>query len=222
MDFADSTIVTTDISKKNYSSFIDLKDVINGQINEGDSLCIEYNIGFTMDDYSEDIEITKTELEEAGENTSISIYLVVVVPLDFDLTEEESINLLDVVDLQLSGDKDLFNRDSATENEQLSEVLKQIRSTSLNYEVIKTPFYSSNGMSFEVEFTQDNKFTLGIENGSINIDPQELLSSYPLQPKVLLNIPKTNFYFSRDDSFEVALSIKIDADAEIEIFGGEK
>ena len=222
LDFADSTIVTTDISKKNYSSFIDLKDVINGQINEGDSLCIEYNIGFTMDDYSEDIEITKTELEEAGENTSISIYLVVVVPLDFDLTEEESINLLDVVDLQLSGDKDLFNRDSATENEQLSEVLKQIRSTSLNYEVIKTPFYSSNGMSFEVEFTQDNKFTLGIENGSINIDPQELLSSYPLQPKVLLNIPKTNFYFSRDDSFEVALSIKIDADAEIEIFGGEK
>lgn len=222
LDFADSTIVTTDISKKNYSSYIDLKDVINGQVNEGDSLCIEYNIGFTMEDASGDIEITKTELEEAGENTSISIYLVVVVPLDFDLTEEESINLLDVVDLQLSGDKDLFNRDSATENEQLSEVLKQIRSTSLNYEVIKTPFYSSNGMSFEVEFTQDNKFTLGIENGSINIDPQELLSSYPLQPKVLLNIPKTNFYFSRDDSFEVALSIKIDADAEIEIFGGEK
>ena len=222
LDFADSTIVTTDISKKDYSSFIDLKDVINGQVNEGDSLCIEYNIGFTMDDDSGDIEITKTELEEAGENTSISIYLVVVVPLDFDLTEKESINLLDVVGLQLSGDKDLFNRDSATENEQLSEVLKQIRSTSLNYEVIKTPFYSSNGMSFEVEFTQDNKFTLGIENGSINIDPQELLSSYPLQPKVLLNIPKTNFYFSRDDSFEVALSIKIDANAEIEIFGGEK
>ena len=171
--------------------------------------------------YDEDDE-NLTELEEAGENTSISIYLVVVVPLDFDLTEEESINLLDVVGLQLSGDKDLFNRDSATENEQLTEVLKQIRSTSLNYEVIKTPFYSRHGMSFEVEFTPDNKFTLGIENGSINIDPQELLSSYPLQPKVLLNIPKTNFYFSRDDSFEVALSIKIDANAEIEIFGGEK
>ena len=73
LDFADSTIVTTDISKKNYSSFIDLKDVINGQVNEGDSLCIEYNIGFTMDDDSEDIEIKKTELEKAGENTSISI-----------------------------------------------------------------------------------------------------------------------------------------------------
>lgn len=76
-------------------------------------------------------------------------------------------------------------------------------------------------MNLNVAFTPENKIDIGFKSGEISVDPAELLAVYPLQPKVILSIPKSTFYLSRECFFEAKVSLQIDADIEIELFGGQ-
>ena len=216
----DGKTVVTDISKEKYSSFVDLKDIINNSKSEN-SLCLQYSIGVTMGTDTDGISVQKEDLEIENATTSISIYVAVVIPLKFDLIESEEIDLLKVVGVDLEGGKDLFNREGPTENETLEDILNNIRETSINYQILKSPFYAEPSMNISVEFSPENEIDVGFEEGQINVNPRELLEIYPLQPKVILSIPKSTFYLSREKDFEANVSLKIDADVEIDVFGGQ-
>ena len=115
----------------------------------------------------------------------------------------------------------MFNREGPTENETLEDILNNIRETSINYQILKSPFYAEPSMNISVEFSPENEIDVGFEEGQINVNPRELLEIYPLQPKVILSIPKSTFYLSREKDFEANVSLKIDADVEIDVFGGQ-
>lgn len=215
-----SNVVISDISKKDCSKSIELKDIIN-ESESGETLCFQYDIGLAWESDVGEVVINKDELVFEDNETSISIYVAVVVPLKFNLLEDEEIDLLKVIDCELEDGKDLFGREEATQNETLETVLENIRSTSLKYEVLKSPFYAEPSMKLNVAFTPENKIDLGFKSGEISVDPEELLKVYPLQPKVILSIPKSTFYLSRECFFEAKVSLQIGADIEIELFGGQ-
>ena len=71
--------------------------------------------------------------------------------------------------------------------------------------------------------TPDNEEILGFDKGEISINPEELLNTWPLQPKTFLVLKKDSFfYFSHSKDFEVDTSIQIDTDVEVELFGGQE
>ena len=87
--------------------------------------------------------------------------------------------------------------------------------------ILKFPFYSEPGIKIVVKFSDDDIVEFSGNDGSINIDLQNLLTQYPLQPEVLVQIPKSNFYISRDKAVEMNIGILINAAVEIDLFGGK-
>lgn len=219
---ANSDTVITNISKEQYTSFVDLKEIINDQSGAGSKLCIQYDIGFGMSNDDSPNEITKEDLEKAKGGTSIAINFAIIVPLRFFVSEEIEVDLLKVADFTFEGDKDLFNRTQPTESEELNTVLENIKKTTLKYAIKKSPF-NANGIKLKVMLTPDNEEILGFDKGEISINPEELLNTWPLQPKTFLVLKKDSFfYFSHSKDFEVDTSIQIDTDVEVELFGGQE
>lgn len=219
---ANSDTVITDISKKEYTSYVNLNEIINEQSDGSSKLCIQYDIGLGMNDGDSPIVITKEDLENAKGGTSIAINLAIIVPLRFFISEEIEVDLLKVAGFTFEGDKDLFNRTQPTESEELNTVLGNIKKTTLKYAIKKSPF-NANGIKLKVMLTPDNEEILGFDKGEISINPKELLNTWPLQPRTFLVLKKDSFfYFSHSTDFEVDTSIQIDTDVEVELFGGQE
>lgn len=215
----DGKTVINDISKENNSGCISLEDIVN-ESNSDNSLCFEYDISLEMNN-ADVVTVTKDELEKANGKTSIAVTLAIAVPFDFILDEEKEIDLLDVTGLKVSEGEDFFGRESATNLDEMEDILKNIHSTFLNYNILKFPFYSEPGIKIVVKFSDDDIVEFSGNDGSINIDLQNLLTQYPLQPEVLVQIPKSNFYISRDKAVEMNIGILINAAVEIDLFGGK-
>lgn len=215
----DGKTVINDISKENNSGCISLEDIVN-ESNSDNSLCFEYDISLEMNN-ADVVTVTKDELEKANGKTSIAVILAIAVPFDFILDEEKEIDLLDVTGLKVSEGEDFFGRESATNLDEVEDILKNIHSTFLNYNILKFPFYSEPGIKIVVKFSDDDIVEFSGNDGSINIDLQNLLTQYPLQPEVLVQIPKSNFYISRDKAVEMNIGILINAAVEIDLFGGK-
>jgi len=215
----DGKTVINDISKENNSGNISLEDIVN-ESNSDNSLCFEYDISLEMNN-ADVVTVTKDELEKANGKTSIAVTLAIAVPFDFILDEEKEIDLLDVTGLKVSEGEDFFGRESATNLDEMEDILKNIHSTFLNYNILKFPFYSEPGIKMVVKFSDDDIVEFSGNDGSINIDLQNLLTQYPLQPEVLVQIPKSNFYISRDKAVEMNIGILINAAVEIDLFGGK-
>lgn len=215
----DGKTVINDISKENNSGCISLEDIVN-ESNSDNSLCFEYDISLEMNN-ADVVTVTKDELEKANGKTSIAVTLAIAVPFDFILEDAKEIDLLDVTGLKVSEGEDFFGRESATNLDEVEDILKNIDSTFLNYNILKFPFYSEPRIKMVVKFSDDDIVEFSGNDGSINIDLQNLLTQYPLQPEVLLQIPKSNFYISRDKAVEMNIGILINAAVEIDLFGGK-
>lgn len=215
----DGKTVINDISKENNSGCISLEDIVN-ESNSDNSLCFEYDISLEMNN-ADVVTVTKDELEKANGKTSIAVTLAIAVPFDFILEDAKEIDLLDVTGLKVSEGEDFFGRESATNLDEVEDILKNIHSTFLNYNILKFPFYSEPGIKIVVKFSDDDIVEFSGNDGSINIDLQNLLTQYPLQPEVLVQIPKSNFYISRDKAVEMNIGILINAAVEIDLFGGK-
>lgn len=215
----DGKTVINDISKENNSGCISLEDIVN-ESNSDNSLCFEYDISLEMNN-ADVVTVTKDELEKANGKTSIAVTLAIAVPFDFILEDAKEIDLLDVTGLKVSEGEDFFGRESATNLDEMEDILKNIHSTFLNYNILKFPFYSEPGIKIVVKFSDDDIVEFSGNDGSINIDLQNLLTQYPLQPEVLVQIPKSNFYISRDKAVEMNIGILINAAVEIDLFGGK-
>lgn len=215
----DGKTVINDISKENNSGCISLEDIVN-ESNSDNSLCFEYDISLEMNN-ADVVTVTKDELEKANGKTSIAVTLAIAVPFDFILEDAKEIDLLDVTGLKVSEGEDFFGRESATNLDEVEDILKNIDSTFLNYNILKFPFYSEPRIKMVVKFSDDDIVEFSGNDGSINIDLQNLLTQYPLQPEVLVQIPKSNFYISRDKAVEMNIGILINAAVEIDLFGGK-
>lgn len=218
--------VITDMSKVEYSEKEDLNEVIENDTDE--NLNIKYDITWQMGNENTGFTFTKADLEKAEGKTSIAIYMALIVPLDFDLRKAQKIDLLKLAGIEYTEGEDLLGRTEPVTNEKLNEILGFIRKASLNYNVKQAPFYSKPSITFDVGFSNgeeqlgDNEVTVGFDKGELDINPVELFNTYPLQPSVTINIPESNFYIARDVFFDVNFGISIEADVELDVFGGDK
>lgn len=218
--------VITDISEKEYTSNVNLNKIINEQSDGSSKLCIQYNIGLGMNGGDSSIVITKEDLENAKGGTSIAINLAIIVPLKFDLSERMEIDVLELAGITFEDEnKDLFNRTGKIESDELNMVLDNIRNATLFYDIKKSPFNTQNSIELKVELTPSDIFNLSFDKGQITITPEQvkrILETFPLQPKVLLEIPASDFFLLRDKEFEIDSFIQIATDVEVELFGGQK
>lgn len=219
-----SNAVTTNIDGAGYSLKNDLAPILNSTgIESGNSLCLNYELQFSTG-HADEFTISYDDYKVSSNGaTSIAIYAAIILPLQFDLTDSVNVNFLGLAGQSM--DTDLFGRTSAPTEIEKNEFLSAIQSASIVYKNEKLPFYSNNEIKFLVNFsgsenTKDYEI-LAIEEGAIQINPMDLMYTYPLIPKMYMVMPKSTFSLAREMVFDTSLSLNIQTNGLITIFGGK-
>ena len=218
--FDEKGVVTTDIQRAmaNYG-YADLATLLNSKA-EG-SLCVSYDIGLTSDANEDTIEITKSDVEQMKKtgSTTISLSVLGVIRLEFDVTDNISMDLLKLLNKDESEEqKDLLGRTSNSDFEKYEEYINVIKNVQIVYEPLKLPFKFTTTADDEMKLVIDLDGENGsaepkeplkmISGGTITLTPKELLT-YPLTPSVSFVIPKGTLSIPRETIFDTNLYIKI-------------
>lgn len=250
----DKIIVTTEVfAESNYSKKI--KDgVITGLINaHPDALSLTYSLKFATDSGSITVDKEVAEILKSGD-LKISINLALVIPLQIIFNDrsdgtpdDKTIVIDDAVALFKSSDdddededEDVFNRDSADDNDKWSKYAAALKKLELDYTV-------ANNLLIKKEDKTD--LNLGIylysidENGAVSSwfnqkelesesgahildlreESQSIFENYPFIPKVRLEIPadgSTNLIVPRTAAYGIngLFRIEFDENTPIEIW----
>jgi hypothetical protein len=61
----------------------------------------------------------------------------------------------------------------------------------------------------------------GLDKGEIIVNPEKLMTAYPICPDVNLIIPKTSFSITRDIGISLDIAVRLKTDGTVKIFGGK-
>lgn len=218
--FDETGAVTTDITRamSNYG-YADLAKLLNSKA-EG-SLCVSYDIGLTSDGNEDTIEITKSDVEQMKKtgSTTISLSVLGLIRLEFDVTDDISMDLFKLLNKDDGEEqKDLLGRTSNADYEKYEEYINVIKNVQIVYEPIKLPFKFTTTKDDEMKLVIDLDGKNGaaepkeplkmISGGTLTLTPKELLT-YPLTPSVSFVIPQGTLSIPRETIFDTNLYIKI-------------
>ncbi len=218
--FDETGAVTTDIKRARAKyGYADLAALLNSKA-EG-SWCVSYDIGLTSDGNEDTIEVTKSDVEKmkATGSTTISLSVLGLIPLKFNVTDEISMDLLKLLQKDEEEEaKDLLGRTSESDYEKFESYIDIIKDVRIVYEPLKLPFNFSTELDDEMKLVIDLDGANGaaepkeplkmISGGTITLTPKELLT-YPLTPSVNFVIPKGTLSIPRETIFDTNLFIKI-------------
>lgn len=190
--------------------------------NNGESaLLIDYTVDIALGTNSE-LTITNDDIKDS-EVKSIAITAYIVFPMYFDATELFELDLSEMMGFESGAD--LLGRTEAPSENEMIEVLDAIESASLIYESTKLPlhFPENSPVRFKISLYGETEpaTEFGLDKGEIIVNPEKLMTAYPICPDVNLIIPKTSFSITRDMGISLDIAVRLKTDGTVKIFGGK-
>lgn len=220
-----NSALITDIGKYDASIKDNLSGIINDSLDlsEGE-LYIDYDIMLTGAGGA--ITITKDQCENSS-SSSIAVVALIDIPLKFKVISDTEPVVLDVGSFMgTDSSVDLFGRTSKTPVSQFENFSGVIESCGFRYETKKTPFYSDPEMELEIEVMPGETKKHLVKQGETlvsrsGIEKMFSEESYPYAPKMKLNIPPlAEFSLPRELVMEMKVTLVINTDGTIDLFGG--
>ena len=204
----------------------DLAPVLNASASHANSkLGLNYSMGLSTGSTG-NLTINHDALS-ASSSTTIKITAIIVLPLEFNLTGDVSIDVLNLMD---TGDRtdpswDVLQRTGPTDVDAIEKILDVIENVSIAYEPTKKPFISSNDINIIMDMdgsgTNFQTKVLSLNGGKYSENPSKLLHTYPLQPEVILELKAGMLAIPRQMAIKTRIDLGIETNGhEIPIFGG--
>lgn len=224
--------VTTDLEAIKATTSNDFATLINASKNcpADYSIWLEYDLALSSE--SGDLTIGNPnhkdklsgdeEVLDLSENNNISITAMIVVPFKLDIKNDLNINFMDFIksgDSSTEENKDILNRTEATDLSNIEKYLDVIETMSVSYAPTKLPFGSDNKINLCIKIPSINyDEELSLSKGTLELNPKEILETYPLEPEISATIPKGNFWIEKDVSLatHIILGIKTDGSLKFE------
>jgi hypothetical protein len=197
---------------------------------DGNSLCLDYNIGLKGANNGAGgtgITITPNDLKNVS-STSISIDIVLLLTLQFNVTDDIPINIMEIMKKddgsgtpKTDQEKDLFKREQATSMDDYKKYIDVVKSAELEFAKPKFPIKSSGGMSLTVDWGGGERTECVLKddvNAVIKVNPSTLLNRYPLEPAINLVIKKGDFGLPRQMDMEAKLKLRVRAEGTIPVY----
>lgn len=219
----ENDVVITNIDSIENKKTVDLTEQMKDCYdNNGESaLLIDYTVDIALGTNSE-LTITNDDIKDS-EVKSIAITAYIVFPMYFDATELFELDLSEMMGFE-SG-VDLLGRTEAPSENEMIEALDAIESASLIYESTKLPlhFPENSPVRFKISLYGETEpaTEFGLDKGEIIVNPEKLMTAYPICPDVNLIIPKTSFSITRDMGISLDIAVRLKTDGTVKIFGGK-
>lgn len=227
--------VTTDFSS--YEKTLDFSKALNLQAPsgvDGASLYLDYDIALSGGTGGA-IEVTKDDIEElkAQGKSKISMDIVMIMTMKFDLTKDINMDILEMMDKdsesgsssssKTDAERDLFKRESATTMQDYQKYLDVVKSAELEFTKPKFPFITTGGMKLKVDWGKNEKTECVLKddvNTVIAVNPSTLLdpARYPLEPTIEIEIGQGTFGLPREMEMRAGLKVRVKAKGDIQVY----
>jgi len=195
---------------------------------DGASLYLDYDIKLAGGTGNA-MEISKTDIETLKQQgkSKISMDIVMIMTMKFDLTKDINMNLLEMMNKDSSSgtktdkEKDLFHRESATTAEDYQKYIDVVKSAELEFTKPKFPFITTGGMTLKVDWGKNEKSECILKDGVnavVAVNPSTLMKSYPLEPKIEIVIGQGSFGLPRTMEMEAGLKVRVKAKGTIPVY----
>lgn len=219
----ENDVVITNIDSIENKKTVDLTEQMKDCYdNNGESaLLIDYTVDIALGTNSE-LTITNDDIKDS-EVKSIAITAYIVFPMYFDATELFELDLSEMMGFESGAD--LLGRTEAPSENEMIEAVDAIESASLIYESTKLPlhFPENSPVRFKISLYGETEpaTEFGLDKGEIIVNPEKLMTAYPICPDVNLIIPKTSFSITRDMGISLDIAVRLKTDGTVKIFGGK-
>lgn len=232
MTFKDDVLVT-DIDFNTASANGDLAPLINVAREETEGcLWVDYDLSFINENVSGDtFTINYVDyLNSHSTASSIAIYAMIEIPLEFTTAGDISLNLSEMVGLISGEGEDLFGREEPPTNNQLDDYTDGLRKLSLFYEGSELPFYGTP-VILEIDWdgSQNNKYKtteFSIDKGELDIlSLSKIYEIWPLAPEIHAKLQEGDFSIPRQMKLKTKISLQMQMDPDFEYVlweGGNK
>ncbi|MBO4629727.1 MAG: Ig-like domain repeat protein, partial [Treponema sp.] len=192
----------------------EFSEAMNLVANEG-TLYLDYDIKIEGENNGIDIEKTKMDELEAQGKSTIKIDIVVLLTMDFTVINPVDIDMLAFANKK---DGDLLGRSEATE---ASKYLDVIKSATISIEKFMLPMTGDISLSIDSKGDGTDVVKKAVGNGetySIEVNPKEMLSTYPYSPNIKFVLEKGNFGILRTMPISGKIKLRVKAKGDIPIF----
>ena len=203
----------------------DISDITNALIrNSNRSVGIEYALNLSTGSSNNELSITREYLKGI-ENATINITAFFILPMEFSLARNQSIDVMQLAGMDNST-SDLLGRTEATDTSSMEEYLKAIQDVSLIHTPSKKPFISSSGINLKLDMDGPGGSNFGekvisLNGGAYTEEPLKFLQCYPITPTVKLELLAGDFAIPREMAFKTRLDVRIKCSGKpVAIFGG--
>ncbi|MCR5495949.1 MAG: hypothetical protein K6F15_09960 [Treponema sp.] len=218
--FESDEIVTSDLEEdveNNNCTKTDLADIINARLDG--TLKINYDLRLTGTGQNNEIVIKKEDLEGL-DITSIQMLARMVVKLKLNVTDEITLDLLKLGDIE-SG-TDIFDRTSATDYEDFEKYIDIINNISVIYTVDNGVFnYTDASKNVTIEMVSTNpeiEKTLSLGGGTLSLSIDEMksiLNTSCFAPTINMIAPRGTISIKRDAGIKMNAAIVMYADGQV-------
>ena len=212
----DTSSIVLNLNDEASSISCDIAEIMNNskRVTVDDAeLCLNY-------DFVINGEITKESLY----NSRISVYVAVVLPLQFKVLDDIEIDLRQfMASTDMGADDDVFGRSGPTGFDDKQKYLDTIRCASLIYTTYALPFIAEPSIQFSTDFTgtgnfEDHDLSAGIITLTYKT-VHDMLDTYPLRPNLKIKMVKDcAFSLPRNKDFSMNLSLNVITDGTIQLF----
>lgn len=186
-------------------------------VSENGTLCVDYDIRINSSSGSGTgtIPITPETINNSSGPTKIKIDLIMLMTMDFNVTDPVDIDMLAFANKK---DGDLLGRSEATE---ASKYLDVIKSATISIEKFMLPMTGDISLSIDSKGDGTDVVKKAVGNGetySIEVNPKEMLSTYPYSPNIKFVLEKGNFGILRTMPISGKIKLRVKAKGDIPIF----
>ena len=186
------------------------------------TLCLDYDIKLDGAQ-SGGIDITSAEMSTYQQQGKSAVKIDIVLLLTMDFSVNGTVDI-DMLSLANKADSDLLGRSEATNNDSIEKFLSVVKTASLNVDDFKLPMTGDISLSVDM-YKNGNKEIKQVGNGetfALEVNPMDVIKTYPLSPEVKFIIGKqnqsSNFGILRTTPISGKIRLRIDADGEIPIY----
>lgn len=226
-DFNESKEVTNNLESITATASVDFAKLINTSKNYADSsICLEYDLSLSSNtgdlligNPNHKDKLSGEKVLDLSENNTISVTAMMIVPFELQIAKSMNIDFMNFIKSDSETENsDLFGRTEASDLSKIEKYLDVIKTMSVTYAPTKLPFGSENAINLSIEIPSiEYKKDLSLSEGTLELNPKEILETYPLEPKISATIPKGDFWIPKDISLATHIILGIQTDGELKI-----